>query len=558
MNYFVLCLAFVSLGSCHQVLDKTDVDTRPNMLLIVVDDLGFADLGMFGSEIETPHLDQLAQDGVLFTNFHASPACSPTRAMLLSGTDSHIAGLGTMAGDAAPNQEGQPGYEGYLNNQVVALPALLREAGYATYMTGKWHLGATKTTSPSARGFDKSFTLLPGGAGAFSNRLPLVGPNLAGYREDDHLVDSLPDDFYATRFYTERMIDYIEEGRSSQQPFFAFLSHTAPHWPLQAPRASIQKYTGVYDEGYDALRSQRLQRLQELGLAPDTVKVYPRLNGEKAWETLTLDEQRYEARLMEIYAAMVDDIDVYTGKLIDYLKSAGLYDNTLIFFMSDNGPEGHNLDRGWESLAQWASTCCDNSYENIGNADSYVWYGPNWAQAGNVPLRTYKAFTSQGGILVPAFAHFPKHFQQNIRSEALLTVKDIMPTFLEWANVDHPDTFRGRTVAPLQGRSLTPLLTGEQSTIHKPDDYMAWELFGKCALRQGDWKIINLPSHEAWEGVFPNVKTDQWQLYNLKDDPAELHDLAAMHPEKLEAMLSLWEEYVAQNNVIVASEGWGY
>lgn len=527
---------------------------RPNVLLIIVDDLGFNDLSIFGSEIETPNLDALARDGVMLTNFHVSPTCSPTRAMLLAGTDSHIAGLGTMAGDAAPNQEGRPGYEGYMNHRVAALPALFQDAGYNTYMTGKWHLGLAEDTNPAARGFDKSFVLLQGGAGHFANMLPLVGPDLAKYTEDGEPVNALPEDFYSTRFFTERMIEYIDGGRASGNPFFAYLSYTAPHWPLQAPQESIAKYHGKYDAGYDALREQRLQRLKDLGMVAAEAEPFPKMLGEKAWDELSAEEQRYQAKLMEIYAAMVDDIDVYVGQIIDHLKSIGAYENTLIFFTSDNGPEAHHLDVGWPQLEAWVEVCCDNSYENLGKADSYVWYGPNWGQAGTIPLRMYKGFTSQGGVRVPAFFHFPKAIRRNASTADLTTVKDVMPTLLEFADIDHPGdgTFRGRAVAPMEGRSMTPLLTGASETIRQPDDYMGWALFGKRAIRQGDWKIIYLPSHETRDGVIPPmVTTDAWQLYNLADDPAEMHDLSETHPEKLAAMIALWDDYVENNNVIV-------
>lgn len=532
--------------------------TRPNILMIVVDDLGFTDLGFFGGEIETPNLNQLANRGVLLTNFHASPTCSPTRAMLLSGTDSHIAGLGNMA--AAPNQRGKPGYEGYLNFRVAALPELLQDAGYNTYLTGKWHLGWTKETTPAARGFDKSFGPLRGGAGHFANMLAIVGPGKAEYSEDGEPIDALPKDFYSTRFYTERMVDYIDSGRSNGKPFFAYLAYTAPHWPLQAPQESIARYRGNYDDGYDVLRARRLQRLKDLGLVTADVEPFPRLLGEKTWDELSGEEQRYQAKLMEIYAAMVGDLDVYIGKIVDHLKSIGEYDNTLIVFLSDNGPEAHHLEQGWPALAAWVGSCCDNSYENLGNSDSYVWYGPNWGQAGNVPLRMFKGYTSQGGVRVPAFFHFPQHIRSNFATDDLTTVKDVMPTLLEFAGIEHPGEgeFRGRQVVPMQGRSMVPLLTGASETIRQPGDYMGWELFGKCAIRQGKWTIIYLPQHEIRDGVIPVVTTDKWQLYNLLDDPTQIHDLSPSHPEKLAEMIELWEDYVEHNNIILPNQTSGY
>ena len=382
-------------------------DSRPNVLLIVVDDVAFNDLSLFGSEIRTPNIDALAREGVFLTNFHVSPNCSPTRAMLFSGTDSHNAGLGNMFEDLAPNQAGNPGYEGYLNFQVAALSELFLEAGYNTYMTGKWHLGLTRETSPAARGFEKSFAPLQGGAGAFGNMLPIIGPGKALYRVNGEQLDTLPEDFYSTKFYTELMQEYIGADLDNGKPFFAYLSYTSPHWPLQAPQESIARYKGVYDAGYDVLADQRLQNLKDRGLVDADVEPFPRLLDERPWDELTPEEQRYQAKIMEIYAAMVDDVDVYIGRMIDYLKEIGEYENTVIFFMSDNGPEGHAMEKTFPEVAVWADECCDNSYENIGNADSYVWLGPNWARAGNTPLRMFKGLYQPGRGTRPSVFPLP-------------------------------------------------------------------------------------------------------------------------------------------------------
>ena len=561
------CLAvFITLTCCLAACSGPDSDTsgstasRPNVLLIVVDDLAFNDLGLFGSEIRTPNIDALAREGVFLTNFHVAPNCSPTRAMLFSGTDSHNAGLGNMAEDLSPNQKGNPGYEGYLNFQVAALSELFLDAGYNTYMTGKWHLGLTEETSPAARGFEKSYTILQGGGGAFANMLPLVGPGKALYWQDDVKLEELPEGFYSTEFYTELMMEYINGDLDDGKPFFAYLSYTSPHWPLQAPQESIARYKGAYDAGYDALLSQRLQNLKDLGLVAADVEPFPRLLDEKPWDELSAEEQRYQAKIMEIYAAMVDDVDIYIGRLIDNLKEIGEYDNTIIFFMSDNGPEGHALQKTFPEAAEWTKQCCDNSYENIGNADSYVWLGPNWGQAGNTPLRMFKGYPSQGGVRAPAFFHYPRAMQVAAMNDSITTVKDVMPTLLELAGVEHPGAgmFQGREVLAMQGRSVVPVLTGERDTIRAPGDYMGWELFGKQAIRQGDWKIINIPSIPSRDVRLPVLKPGQWQLYNLAEDPAEMNDLADSNPEKLRELLALWEQYTTENNYIYPDILTGY
>ena len=555
---FLATIATVLLagGGCSA---KTPRQHSPNVLLVVLDDAGFNDLSVFGSEIRTPNIDRLAEGGLVFTNFHVAPNCSPTRAMLLSGTDSHIAGLGNMAEEMAPNQRGRPGYEGHLNFRVAALPELFQEAGYNTYMTGKWHLGQSEGTSPRARGFDRSFAMLDGGAGAFANMLPVVGPGIANYREDGHRVEKLPPDFYSTAFYTDRMREYIEGGRSSGKPFLAYLAYTSPHWPLQAPQASIEQYRGIYDEGYDVLRDRRLGKLQSLGLAPRSVTPFPRLPGEPAWSELDAGQRRIEARKMEIYAAMISDIDHHLGRLISYLKDIGEYDNTIIFLASDNGPEAHHLEQGWDALSRWVAACCDNSYENMGKADSYLWYGPNWGQAGNAPARMFKGFTSQGGVQVPAIFHHPGTVRGGATTDALLSVKDVMPTLLELAGLRHPgDRFRGREVVPMQGKSMLPLLKGQVTEIHGEDYYIGWELFGKRAIRKGDWKIIYEAYHEVLEPRPKGIRTNTWQLYNLAEDPAEINDVSAQHPRVLREMIGLWEEYARENGVILPNQTSGY
>ena len=531
---------------------------RPNILLIVADDLGFSDLGVYGSEINTPNLDALARSGILFTNFYAAPTCSPTRSMLLSGTDNHVAGLGNMKEDIASNQKGHPGYEGYLNFRVASLAELLGDAGYHTYMTGKWHLGESKDTNPAARGFDKSFSLVMSGSGHFG-MLPIFGPGKAKYQDDGKVVDELPEGFYSSKFYAEKMIDYIDGNRDSDNPFFAYLAFTAPHWPLQAPEESIAKYHGQYDAGYDALHAQRLSRLQALGLVSEDVKPFPRMVTEPGWNELSESQKQVEARKMEIYAAMVGDVDTYVGKVIDYLKQIGEFENTFIFFMSDNGPEGHHLVNGWDGLAEWVEACCDNSYENMGKADSYIWYGPNWARAGSAPSRMFKGFTAEGGIRVPAFVHFPQLPQPGVKNSQFLTVMDVMPTFLELAGTSHPgSTYRGRHTVPMQGASMLPMLNGEKTATHDPGYVMGWELFGRRAIRQDNWKILWEPGNKFFEPWPAGIEADKWQLFDLTEDPAELVDLSIQYPDKLREMIKLWEVYAAQNNVILPSESSGY
>ncbi len=344
-------LGIALLGSCADNAPPEAAATlsqRPNFLLIVVDDMGFNDLGSFGSEIPTPNLDSLALSGTRLTNFQVAPTCSPTRSMLLTGVDSHKAGLGNMLEELSPNQKGQPGYEGYLNDRVETLPSILGEHGYTSIISGKWHLGMEESQSPRARGFDKSFSLIPGGASHFADMRPAYAPRpdiKAFYREDGRKLDKLPDTFeYSSQYYVDYMLDALREREDPEQPFFAYLSFTAPHWPLQAPDAAIDKFKGSYDEGYDALRSQRLAGGIRAGVLPAGSKESPAPEAYKPWSGLSDADRQRQAREMEVYAAMIYELDRHTGRLIELLRESGELDNTVIVFMADNGAEGHDLN----------------------------------------------------------------------------------------------------------------------------------------------------------------------------------------------------------------------
>jgi arylsulfatase A-like enzyme len=520
---------------------------RPNFLVIVADDLGYSDIGAFGGEINTPNLDRLAYAGCRFTDFHSAPACSPTRAMLLTGTDHHIAGIGTMLEVAIPGFAGAPGYEGYLNDRVVTLPELLRDDGYLTLMSGKWHLGDTIETSPCARGFARSFALLPAGAshygGAQGGGFSAV-PTL--YTEDDRFV-TVGDNFYSSDSYTDTLLRYFQErSGGDHRPFFAYLPFQAPHWPLQAPRESIARYRGRYDAGPDALRDARLAALKRLGLCEPDVTPHPVVaDGAPEWTDMTVDERARSARSMEVYAAMVERMDWNIGRVIDYLAETGELDDTVVIFLSDNGAEGAIVEamplRGPQIAAQ-IEKYCNNSLDNLGGPTSYIWYGPRWAQAATAPSRLHKAFTTEGGIRVVGSVTWPGFVRQRQIGTAFATVMDIAPTVLELAGTAHPCTYHGREVAPMRGRSLVGYMSGTAEAVHDADTGTGWELFGRRAIRQGDWKALYLPAPYG-----PGA----WQLYDLSRDPGEIDDLARSQPDKLAELLELWERYVTENGVIL-------
>ena len=528
-----LCISGLASFACQAA-------EKPNFLIIMADDLGYSDLGSFGGEIETPNLDALAQEGVRLTNFQAAPTCSPTRSMLFSGTDSHQAGLGNMGELTQEFQKGKPGYEGYLNQRVANMAEVLQDAGYNTYTTGKWHLGRTEELSPKARGFDRSFILVQGGASHFDDQKAIISVDpKAIYREDGKQVE-VPKGFFSSEFYTDRLIQYIEADKAKEKPFLAVLSYTAPHWPLHAPDEWIDKYQGRYAEGYEALRQQRLKRMQELGIVPAGIKANtPMEGGLPSWEQLTDEERRREARSMELYAAMVDNMDHHIGRLMDYLRQTGELDNTVVVFMSDNGADG-NSPIDLPGNREWMASDFDNSLENMGRKGSYIDYGAQWAQVGATPFPYFKGFTSQGGTTVPVIIRHPSLKAQAGQLNAqFFHVMDVMPTFLEMAGVKHPGTtFKGRDVQPMQGLSMLPGLKGEAM----PERAIGWELFGRRALRKGDWKM-------TW--MTAPYGSAEWQLYNLAQDPVEANDLAKQEPAKLAELTREWDAYVERNNVLL-------
>lgn len=520
--------------------------TRPNILLIVADDLGWSDLGSFGGEISTPNLDELALSGMRLTNFYVAPTCSPTRSMLLSGTDNHLAGLGNMEEELGPNQINKKGYEGYLNNDVVTFATLLQDAGYHTMMTGKWHLGASLEKGPESRGFDDAFVIANGISNHFKQER-IVGFETntitkAPYREHGRSID-LNEPFYSSELYTDKLISYIkshQETSHGSEPFFAYAAYSAPHWPLQAPDNFIDKYQDTYNVGYAEIRRIRLNRINELGLLKNITEL-PKSDLWPAWDQLDSHSQEKEAKRMQVYAGMVEALDHYIGRLIKYLKDAGIFDNTVIVFLSDNGAEG-NDPRVILENETWIPTNFNNSIDNMGRANSHISYGPRWAEVSSTPYKDFKGFPTEGGLLSPAFISY-KGFQGQMINDSFASVMDIAPTLLEIANTRHPGNYyKGRAIHPIKGKSMLDMLTGESNAIHAKDYVMGWELFNRKAIRSGSWKIIWI---EAPHG------NNRWALYDLSTDPLEQNDLADKNTSKLNEMIALWEIYIKENNVII-------
>ncbi|MEH6467993.1 MAG: arylsulfatase [Porticoccus sp.] len=537
---FGLISTLVACGTGSEEV-RQDPARSPNILLIVADDLGYSDIGAFGGEIATPTLDTLACEGLMLSNFYVLPTCSPSRSVLLSGVDNHLAGMGTMAEIKTPEMEGHSGYAGYLNFEVAALPEVLRAAGYHTYMAGKWHLGSEEETSPYARGFEETFALVPGGGSHWNDRRPLSPPQEMIYRRNGEIVTLLPDDFYSTKDYTDHLLEWIKRDHRDGKPFFAYLSYTAPHDPLHAPSEYIEKYKGKYDTGWDILREKRLESLKALGIVPKAVRAFPRLANVEAWDAMPADKRRERARDMEVYAAMVDYMDEQIARVIDHLKETGEYDNTLILFFSDNGANGA-LPTVYPGQTEEYLNSFDNSLENRGLANSFIEQGPGWAQASMSPSRLFKAFPSEGGIRSPFLVKVPgKPTNAGTVSHSFFHVRDIMPTILDFAGVAHSREIVGREVHPLNGSSVLDLFTGKTQEAYAGADDVGYELFGLKAYIAGEWKILWMPEPFG---------TGEWELFNLSQDPAEMNDLSEQYPDRLAVMKTRWEQYKKDNGVL--------
>jgi len=561
-RFLAAALVLMIVGS--GCADSTEEATReqPNILIVLADDMGYSDIGAFGSEIETPNIDGLARNGISFNNFHVGAACSPTRTMLMTGVDNHLAGLGNMVEIQADNQFGQPGYEGHLNESVVSVATLLRDGGYHTYMVGKWHLGQTETTIPHARGFDRSFALMESGADNWDQQPYMPMYEAVHYYDDDQEVALPTEDYFSTDYYTDRMIEYIGSNHEDGQPFFAYVAYQAVHYPHQAPVEYIDKYNGVYDRGWDALRAERLARQNELGVFSSDVEMAAQFDKTGIddwkipdWDAMSDEEKQFSARKMQTYAGMVDNMDVNVGRILSYLEEIGEADNTLVIFLADNGadPNLTPFFPGWqpwyeENFPRTYIDDYDGDFSTVGQSGSFSWYGPGWAAHANTPNSGYKTFSSEGGLRVPFIAHLPGTIPAGETNESFGFVKDIVPTLLEVAGLAVPGTtYNGRTIHAPTGTSMWSALTGQSMTIHDASEVIGYELAGSSAVFQGQYKLVL---------DLPPKGTGAWELYDMNADPAELNDLSAEYPDMVAELIQAYAQYESQNGVIPVPEGY--
>ncbi|MBT3530444.1 MAG: arylsulfatase [Gammaproteobacteria bacterium] len=528
---------------------ETANQDRPNIVLILADDLGFTDISPFGSEISTPNIAELARSGISFTNYHTAGSCAPARAMLLTGVDSHRNGVPNIPEALPVEQQSQENYQGVLNDKVITLATLLRDEGYHTYMTGKWHLGHTPELLPSARGFERTIAMADTGADNWDQR-----PYLPIYDQANWYADgerhTLPDDFYSSEYFVDKTIEFISENSSDQTPFFAYLPFQAVHMPVQAPREFSDKYAGVYDEGWAVMREKRHQAAEAAGVVPENTDavVTP---GTLEWDSLSEEQKRHHARRMEVYAGMVDAMDMHIGRLMTYLKDIGEFDNTIFVFTSDNGAEGSNLilPNGGSMLANWFDQVgYDANYETLGERNSFNAIGASNATIAASPLAYYKFYASEGGLRVPLVISGPGISRRNEMTDEFVFVTDLAPTIMSLASVEnHSGNWKGKDIEEIIGKDFSSFLTNDDEAIHSASNPIGYELGGNRALFKGDYKIVFNRSA---------LGDQNWHLFNIKTDPGEANDLALEDPDRLAEMLTDYEEYVETNKVLPMPEGY--
>lgn len=538
----LICLLPVSLNAA----EKTSA-SRPNIVFVLADDLGFTDIAPYGSEVSTPTLSALAEEGMRFTNYHTAANCAPARAMLLTGVSNHLAGVPNIPEMLTSEQRESSNYQGVLGDDVVTVATLLKDAGYHTYMAGKWHLGKTPEKRPSQRGFQRTVALMDSGADHWEQRSYLPLYVKANWYADGEEY-TLPQDFYSSRFLVDKMIEFIDSELESGQPFFAYLPFMAVHIPVQAPQEYSDRYMGVYDSGWDALRQQRFDRAVELGIVPASTSMV-RMPSTDDWAALSDERRRYESKRMAVYAGMIEAMDYHLGRLITYLRKRGQYDNTIFIFTSDNGTEASGPADPTvppDSLfAAWLGYHLD--YEHLGLEQSYNSISPSFASASASPLAYYKFYTGEGGMRVPLMISGAPVKSEGGISQALAWATDITPTILALAGVAQPEgSFGGRPVLPMTGRDLSPLLSGDTESVYGPNDTVGYELTGHGALFQGDYKIVVNQ---------PPLGDGQWRLYNIVNDPGETQDLAALEPARMERMLDAYSRFERDNKVVPMPPG---
>ena len=519
---------------------SVEASNRPNIVFLLADDLGYTDIAPYGSEVKTPALSKLAEEGIRFTNYHTAANCAPSRAMLLTGVNNHLAGIPNIPEMLAPEQMVHENYLGVLGDNVVTIATLLEGSGYHTYMAGKWHLGAEPGKLPSQRGFERTVALMDSGADNWEQR-----PYLPIYDEANWFADGkrfeLPDDFYSSRFLIDKTIEFIDNNLDDGKPFFAYVPFQAVHIPVQAPQEYIDRYMGVYDEGWDQLRQTRHDRAVELGILPEAVSMN-RMSTTADWETLSSDRKRYEAKRMAVYAGMIEAMDANIARLVAYLESRGQIDNTIFVFTSDNGAEGSGAQDPTAFPGNiLLSSAYDTDYETLGLKGSFNSISPGFTSAAVSPLSYYKFYVGEGGLRVPLIISGGPVSDPPAQTAAFAWATDIAATILGFARVDTPNgRYAGKPVLPITGKDLSPILRGEVDGVYEETDTVGYELTGHSALFRGNYKLVR--------NLQP-LGDGEWRLYNIVRDPGEVEDLKAEMPDRLQTMLADYALFEEENGV---------
>ncbi|OKP30469.1 arylsulfatase [Serratia fonticola] len=531
----------VALSSALSGMVHAADGERPNVLIIIADDMGYSDISPFGGEIPTPNLQALAEQGVRMSQYYTSPMSAPARSMLMTGNTNQQAGMGGMWW--YESTVARPGYEMRLTDRVTTMPERFKDAGYATMMAGKWHLGYTDGAGPTDRGFERAFAFMGGGTSHFDDAVPLgtVEAFHTFYTLNGKRV-SLPQDFYSSKAYATQLEQWITDT-PKDQPVFAYLAFTAPHDPLQAPDDWIAKFDGKYDAGYQQVYQQRINRLKALGIISDSTPM-PHLALEKEWQAMTPEQRKYAAKTMQVYAAMIAYMDDQIGGVMKTLQQTGRDKNTIIIFATDNGANPASGFYYGSKPEFWQQF--DNSYANLGRKGSFISYGPHWANVSNAPYANYHKTTSaQGGINTDFIISAPQLKQRGGIDKTPMAVYDIAPTLYEFANIDASKPLKAKPAIPMIGVSFKRYFSGDIAAA--PRSTYGVELHNQAAYVDGIWKLRRLVAGG------PQANMAAWGLFNLQDDPLETRDLAASQPDRVKRLSGEYQQYADKGMVVEAA-----
>ncbi|MEL7217341.1 MAG: arylsulfatase [Pseudomonadota bacterium] len=542
LSHLAVSLAAVALWTASaDAQEATETrNARPNILLILFDDVGFMDFGVYGSGSRTPNIDRVAANGTMLSRYYTSPFCGPSRAMLMTGMDNHQVGMGTLDETLSPEMEGLPGYSMSWRENQQTIGTLLSAAGYQTYVTGKWGIGEVGANLPNAFGFDRSFVMDATGGSNYDKSSYLPAHEESAWFEDGKPTE-LPDDYYSSRSLVDKMIEYIDAG-DSEKPFLGFLSLQAVHIPVQAPVSYIDGYNGTFDAGWDVMREQRYRRALELGIVPPSTKLQAAPDGHRAWDDLTAEDKAIAAREMQVNAGMMEAADFHIGRLMKHLDDAGKLENTIVVITSDNGPESgvtrfEGLTGNAVDLVNWMEGR-NTAPENMGQPGSLTAIGPEWASVSAAPFNLYKFYASEGGLRVPLVVAGPGIDKQGV-VDAPVHVADVVPTLLEAAEVEYdPDSF--------YGQSAFLMLSGESDETYGDDESFGIEVSGNAALYRGNWKITR---------NFPPRGDGEWRLFDISVDPGETTDLSSENAELFESMKAEYAAYSKEVGVVELDAG---